>query len=609
MYQNQEQTHPLPRLAHSQNTSDNDEILSIAEQLLTAAKTLGSRPQDRSILRQHPLKGFPQLTFAQGLLRLHTLGGGRVWPSTGHEQPLTDNRLRAMRKLSRCCLTYVQKGQTEGLDLWDFFLQRWVLRDDIMHQLQFLSAADLESPWASLEKLSLKHSSLETRSAFFTELLWTLPGWASYWADLANSDKGARDLCAFAVIACFYTAKTRPKTTQNAKLSDQFEIQMQRLETAEARFRQEIFGSLPREVVRSSSRARWQALFCIDPRCEPVRTQWEQLEPDLDTFSCSGAFALPPQQSPQAISPATVEKLADLLRSIDLTENFARLVLVVGHTQTEPDSWHSGFLECTACGGHSGAEHARFTARALNQPQVRVALVRCGIIIPEDTVFVAAVLHTLPRTIELLDANHIPPTHARDGEELKTSLETLASLQDRLKSASPSPWQRLSGGAAGNAALIIAPRDHSRALDLKGRCFLHSYRWQADDESAQCLSGILRGPLAVAMEINLQFYFSSVDPNFWGAGQAQESHLLDQGLRLRSHDRDLIRSLPKEALETFEGQAHEPLRLQVLIAAPAEYVLHALEQAPLVHEAWKKDWFTVTLWNKDGSFSAFPYRS
>ncbi len=51
-----------------------------------------------------------------------------------------------------------------------------------------------------------------------------------------------------------------------------------------------------------------------------------------------------------------------VLRAMSLTENFGRLVLLVGHGSTTVNNPHASGLDCGACGGHTGEANARVAA-------------------------------------------------------------------------------------------------------------------------------------------------------------------------------------------------------------------------------------------------------
>jgi uncharacterized protein len=90
-----------------------------------------------------------------------------------------------------------------------------------------------------------------------------------------------------------------------------------------------------------------------------------------------------------------------VLRAMSLTDNFARLLLLVGHGADVVNNPAASALQCGACGGHSGAVNARLLAGILNNPSVRDGLAARGLPVPDDTIFMAALHDTVSDTVTL----------------------------------------------------------------------------------------------------------------------------------------------------------------------------------------------------------------
>jgi hypothetical protein len=334
-----------------------------------------------------------------------------------------------------------------------------------------------------------------------------------------------------------------------------------------------------------------------------------RLEPDGDGQGTAGLT--------QEQRLATAEFI---LRGMSMTDGaIARLVLLAGHASTTVNNPHASGLDCGACGGYGGEANARVAAAILNDPYVRAHLPERGVTVPEDTWFLAGLHDTTTDEISLPDRHLVPASHARDLAQLEAWLSqaTKRTRRERAPALGLSPqaddvdaaivgrsqdWSQVrpEWALAGNAAFIAAPRSRTRALDLGGRAFLHSYDWR-QDAGYKVLELILTAPMVVANWINLQYYGSVVDHDTWGAGNKTLHNVVGTVGVLEGNGGDVRTGLPWQSIHDGEKLLHEPLRLSVVVAAPTEAIEGILGNHANVRELVDNGWLHLFAQDDDGT--------
>lgn len=328
----------------------------------------------------------------------------------------------------------------------------------------------------------------------------------------------------------------------------------------------------------------------------PLRER-SQLGPDL---SATESYGLSRKQK--------IDLAESMLRNLGLTENFARMVVLCGHTADVVNNPYQAALDCGACGGHSGEPNARVAAALLNDAGVRQGLAERGIHLPADCCFVPAVHHTTTDAILFHDTETLPDSHKADWGQLRIWIDEAGRLcreergwrlgnvpaQDMVRRSRDWSEVRPEWGLAGNAAFVVAPRSRTAGLPLGGRTFMHSYDHRLDPQGT-VLELIMTAPMIVANWINLQYYASSVDNLAFGSGNKVMHNVVGQLGVLLGNGGDLMTGLPWQSVHDGRQFQHEPLRLLVVIEAPRESVRRIISQHPLVRNLAENGWLTLVV--------------
>jgi len=300
------------------------------------------------------------------------------------------------------------------------------------------------------------------------------------------------------------------------------------------------------------------------------------------------------------------------LKMMGLTQNFSRLVVFCGHGSKTENNPYASALDCGACGGNHGGPNGKILAAILNSGEVREGLCKRGIEIPDDTLFIGAEHNTTTDEVAIDLPDLLNSAHRAIVEKLKADFSKagISNSQYRCRKmgldVSPmlaknhvlkrsSDWAevRPEWGLARNAAFIIGPRNLTKKLSLDGRCFLHSYDWDADDEG-KSLESILTGPMVVAEWINTQYLFSTLNNGAYGSGSKITHNVTGKFGVMQGNGSDLMQGLPLQSVNVTDDRPyHEPMRLQVIVYAPRCKIDPIIEKHPLLRTLVFNHWVVL----------------
>jgi len=303
------------------------------------------------------------------------------------------------------------------------------------------------------------------------------------------------------------------------------------------------------------------------------------------------------------------------LRMMGLVDNFGPLVVLCGHGGMTVNNPYAAGLDCGACGGNHGGPNARLMAAVYNDRRVRAVLHERGIVIPDDTIFLAAEHNTTTDEVTIYDSADAPVSHAEHLRRLQADLETVRhktcaercqkfgqlGLDEAAAHAHAQQraldWAQVrpEWGLARNGAFIVGPRGLTESLNLDSRCFLHSYDWQIDTQG-KALEIILTAPLVVAEWINTQYYFSTVDNVHYGSGSKITHNVTGKIGVMQGNASDLMTGLPQQSLTVREGELyHEPLRLMAVVYAPLSRVAEIIARNTILQHFFDNGWVALTV--------------
>jgi uncharacterized protein len=304
--------------------------------------------------------------------------------------------------------------------------------------------------------------------------------------------------------------------------------------------------------------------------------------------------------------PEMTERVYNMLMSIGLNKNFADLVYLISHGSSSNNNPHYAAYDCGACSGRPGSVNARVFAHMANHEKVREALALKGLIIPRTTLFVGGLHDTTRDEIEFFEEKQWPHNFVNQHQKnlkvfeaalalnskertrrfLNTSLQLSPQETNQLvKIRSVSLFEpRPELNHATNTLCIVGGRDLTKNIFLDRRAFLNSYNPSLDPEG-EILTKILNAAVPVCGGINLEYYFSRVDNQKWGAGTKLPHNVMGLFGVANGIDGDLRPGLPSQMIEV-----HDPIRLLIVVEQSADVLLKSVQRNSATFEWIQNEW-------------------
>ncbi|MEM9643373.1 MAG: DUF2309 domain-containing protein [Planctomycetota bacterium] len=347
----------------------------------------------------------------------------------------------------------------------------------------------------------------------------------------------------------------------------------------------------------------------------------------------------------------SLDEMADIIESVlrmmGMTTRLARLVVITGHGSSSLNNPHEAAYDCGACGGGRGGPNARAFAQMANDPRVRRRLAErrldehrstersldehrsvegpsdeCELDeqrlrIPDDVVFVGCYHNTSDDSVNWYDLDRLPATHRRTFERARDAVyaarernahersrrfesadldaspeAALAHVETRSEDLSQT---RPECGHATNALCFVGRREWTRGLYLDRRAFLTSYDSRGDADGA-ILEGLLGAVIPVCAGINLEYYFSFVDPVRYGCGTKLPHNITSLVGVMDGTRSDLRTGLPWQMVEI-----HEPVRLMFVIESRPDVMLRIIHANPAIERLVLGGWVQLSIFDPDSA--------
>lgn len=310
------------------------------------------------------------------------------------------------------------------------------------------------------------------------------------------------------------------------------------------------------------------------------------------------------------MSTDTIERLAQLFRTIGLTQHFGRVVVLMGHTSSVHNNSHYAAFTQTNTLLQQDGMSAKSMAALLNSAEVRTALIQADIHIPPDTYFVSAEhnttdesitwhsLDTLPVELQaivkkqqfdcLIALQKTAQERCRDFTHAPQNFTGTEALQVIQKRSTDFAERQQEPAYANAIAAVIGRRHLTQKLMLNRNAFLISYDPPSDPSGKQ-LEALLMTVMPTLSTLNLAYYFAAVDHERFGSGDSLRHNVIAQLGVMEGTCSDLRYGLPQHMIKH-----HAAMRLHLVIETPADTLQHILKRRPTLQQLVQNHWLTLS---------------
>jgi uncharacterized protein YbcC (UPF0753/DUF2309 family) len=211
-----------------------------------------------------------------------------------------------------------------------------------------------------------------------------------------------------------------------------------------------------------------------------------------------------------------------------------------------------------------------------------------GIVIPEATHFLGAFHNTCSDQVEYFDLNQVPSSHVMLLEQVR---------QDLIKATRENAFERCRRFAQAGIKSVDEAAEEALARSYMlaearpeyGRSFLVSYDCLIDTDST-ILLGILRAVVPVCGGINLEYLFSAMDNEVYGAGTKLPHNIVSLVGIMNGTSSDLRTGLPTQMIEI-----HEPVRQLLVVVATKEQLERVIASDQMIARNFAGGWMRVVI--------------